>query len=119
MAEMADRETDAAPMAEPVPDVASAPKKPGKKQYQRIDPPSMETMMQEEFMNNCATRTVLSGVMGLGLGVLFGVFMGSMDGAVGTLAHVYQLIRLLFADRPDGVPDIKCIAAQVGETPLF
>ena len=71
-------------MAEPVPDAASAPKKPGKKQYQRIDPPSMETMMQEEFMNNCATRTVLSGVMGLGLGVLFGVFMGSMDGAVGT-----------------------------------
>lgn len=42
----------------------------------------METMMQEEFMNNCATRTVLSGVMGLGLGVLFGIFMGSMDGAV-------------------------------------
>jgi hypothetical protein len=33
-------------------------------------------------MNNCATRTALSGVMGLGLGVLFGIFMGTMDGAV-------------------------------------
>jgi hypothetical protein len=95
MTDMADRETDAAPMAEPVPDASSAPKKPGKKQYQRIDPPSMETMMQEEFMNNCATRTVLSGVMGLGLGVLFGVFMGSMDGAVGIYCfiHVVRLVK--------------------------
>ena len=33
-------------------------------------------------MNNCATRTVLSGVMGMGLGVLFGIVMGSMDSAV-------------------------------------
>ncbi|KAK9824300.1 hypothetical protein WJX72_009265 [[Myrmecia] bisecta] len=35
----------------------------------------------EEFMNNCAVRTGLSGVMGMGLGVLFGILMGSMDGA--------------------------------------
>lgn len=79
------RETDAAPLAEPVPGATAAPAQPGKKQYQRIEPPTMETMMQEEFMNNCATRTVLSGVMGLGLGVLFGIFMGSMDGAGGGL----------------------------------
>jgi hypothetical protein len=89
MSQMADRETDAAPIAEPVPDASPAPSKPGKKQYQRIDPPSMEAMMQEEFMNNCATRTVLSGVMGLGLGVLFGVFMGSMDGAVWLSPAIY------------------------------
>jgi hypothetical protein len=33
-------------------------------------------------MNNCAVRTALSGVMGSGLGVLFGVFMGTMDSSV-------------------------------------
>ena len=33
-------------------------------------------------MNNCAVRTVLSGVLGAGLGVAFGIFMGTMDTAV-------------------------------------
>ena len=36
-------------------------------------------MMQDDFMNNCATRTVLSGVLGAGLGVVFGIFMGTMS----------------------------------------
>mmetsp|Transcript_10144 Transcript_10144/g.30425 ORF Transcript_10144/g.30425 Transcript_10144/m.30425 type:complete len:191 (+) Transcript_10144:366-938(+) len=56
---------------------------PGKKKYPVIVPPTPEMMMQEDLMNNCATRTVLSGVMGLGLGVLFGIFMGSMDATGG------------------------------------
>lgn len=60
---------------------AAGDAKPGKKQYAVIVPPTADSMMQEEFMNNCATRTALSGVMGLGLGVLFGIFMGTMDGA--------------------------------------
>lgn len=38
--------------------------------------------MQEDFMNNCAIRTGLSGVMGLGLGAMFGVAMGTFDTAV-------------------------------------
>lgn len=73
--------------AEPVP-AASQPSTegpappPGKKVYRQIVMPTPEQMMSEEFMNNCGTRTVMSGVMGLGLGVLFGVVMGSMDGAV-------------------------------------
>lgn len=33
-------------------------------------------------MNNCAIRTGLSGVMGLGLGAMFGVAMGTFDTAV-------------------------------------
>ena len=45
--------------------------------------PSGEEIMQQEFMNNCAVRTVISGVMGSALGLLFGVVMGSMDSAVG------------------------------------
>ena len=30
-------------------------------------------------MNNCAVRTVLSTVLGAGMGVMFGIFMGTMD----------------------------------------
>ena len=70
--------------AEEVPQADQQPRPPKKerKVYQQIQIPSPEQMMQEEFMNNCATRTVLSGVMGMGLGVLFGIVMGSMDSAV-------------------------------------
>lgn len=50
--------------------------------YQRIDMPTPETIAQEDFMNNCAVRTILSGVMGTGLGVAFGIFMGTMDTSV-------------------------------------
>ena len=44
--------------------------------------PSQEQIMQEEFMNNCAVRTGLSGVMGMGLGTMFGIAMGTFDTAV-------------------------------------
>jgi len=54
------------------------PRKP-KKQYAQLQMPSPEQMAQEETMNNCGVRTVLSGVMGAGLGVVFGIFMGTMD----------------------------------------
>lgn len=30
-------------------------------------------------MNNCVVRTMLSAVMGGGMGVMFGIFMGTMD----------------------------------------
>ncbi|KAK9810653.1 hypothetical protein WJX73_007744 [Symbiochloris irregularis] len=57
------------------PDPANKPKK----QYQQLHMPTQEQMAQDDFMNNCATRTVLSGVLGAGLGVVFGIFMGTMD----------------------------------------
>lgn len=47
--------------------------------YRRIDMPTPEIMAQEDFMNHCAVRTIMSGVMGSGLGVVFGIFMGTMD----------------------------------------
>eukprot|EP00887_Chlorella_sp_A99_P001415 scaffold8.g1415.t1 len=55
-------------------------------------------------MNNCAVRTVLSCVMGAGLGVMFGLFMGTMDGAGlgidGTLAveNQKQTVRQVARD---------------------
>ena len=53
-----------------------------KKTYARVDVPSAEQIMQEDFMNNCAVRTGLSAVMGLGLGAMFGIAMGTFDTAV-------------------------------------
>lgn len=55
---------------------------PGLRKYRRVDLPSPEQLAQEEFMNNCAVRTVMATVMGSVMGVAFGVFMGTMDHAV-------------------------------------
>lgn len=35
--------------------------RPHKKTYRKIELPTPEQLAQEEFMNNCATRTVLAG----------------------------------------------------------
>lgn len=56
--------------------------------YRRVDVPTPEMMVQEDFMNNCAVRTVMSGVMGSGLGVVFGIFMGTMDTSVCCLSGI-------------------------------
>lgn len=53
-----------------------------KKEYRQIEMPSPEQIVQGDMMNNCGVRTVMSGVMGMGLGVLFGVVMGTMDAGV-------------------------------------
>ena len=52
------------------------------KQYKKLDPVTPDQLAQEELMNNCFVKTVISGVMGSGLGLVFGVFMGAMDSAV-------------------------------------
>ena len=56
------------------------PKK--RKEYTRIEPTTPEQLIQEDLINNCAVKTVISGVMGSALGVAFGIFMGAMDSAV-------------------------------------
>lgn len=68
------------------PAVKAKPLPPGMRTYKRVELPSPEAIMQEDFMNNCAVRTVLSGAMGSVLGVMFGLFMGTMDGAVSRAA---------------------------------
>lgn len=60
---------------------AEKPKK-AKKEYKVVQIPTAEQIVQEDFMNNCAVRAILSGVMGSMLGVAFGVFMGTMDSTV-------------------------------------
>ncbi len=68
--------------ADPSASDSSGKKKKIPKSYKRLDLPSPEQIVQEDFMNNCALRTVLSGAMGSVLGVAFGLFMGTMDSAV-------------------------------------
>ena len=52
-------------------------------------------------MNNCAIRTGLSGVMGIGLGAMFGVAMGTFDTAVSSQTPVqyrqHSKCQLFFA----------------------
>lgn len=64
------------------PAAKAKPLPPGMRPYRRVELPTPEQIVQEDFMNNCAVRTVLSGAMGSVLGVMFGLFMGTMDGAV-------------------------------------
>ena len=42
-------------------------------------PPSPEQLLQEDIMNHPLTRFLLSGVMGGGMGALFGLVMGGTD----------------------------------------
>ena len=58
-----------------------------RKEYARIEPPSPEQLVQEDMINNCAVKTVISGIMGSALGICFGVFMGAMDSAVRLSCH--------------------------------
>lgn len=50
--------------------------------FQTITPPSYEMMMQEDIMNNCGVKSVMSGVMGGALGAAFGIFTASLDTGV-------------------------------------
>ncbi|XVF84111.1 hypothetical protein PTKIN_Ptkin16aG0548300 [Pterospermum kingtungense] len=48
-------------------------------QVQAIRMPSMEEIRAQEVWNNCAVRSVVSGVMGGGLGFFMGMFLGALD----------------------------------------
>ena len=61
-----------------------------RKEYARIEPHSPEQLVQEDMINNCAVKTVISGIMGSALGICFGVFMGAMDSAVRLSCHVVK-----------------------------
>lgn len=51
--------------------------------FEPLQMPTYESMMQEDFMNNCAVRSVIAGGMGGMLGVAFGIFTASLDTQVG------------------------------------
>ncbi|XP_010537506.1 PREDICTED: mitochondrial import inner membrane translocase subunit TIM22-4 [Tarenaya hassleriana] len=51
-------------------------------QIQPIRMPTMEEIRAQEVWNNCAVRSVASGVMGGGLGLMMGLFLGALDNPI-------------------------------------
>ncbi|ESW03513.1 hypothetical protein PHAVU_011G019700 [Phaseolus vulgaris] len=50
-----------------------------KPQIEPIRLPSVEEIRGQDIWNNCAVRSVVSGVMGGGLGIFMGLFLGALD----------------------------------------
>ncbi|XP_071906937.1 mitochondrial import inner membrane translocase subunit TIM22-1-like isoform X2 [Coffea arabica] len=48
-------------------------------QIEPIRLPTVEEMRGQDIWNNCAVRSVVSGVMGGGLGLFMGLFLGALD----------------------------------------
>ncbi|KAG5007954.1 hypothetical protein JHK85_026496 [Glycine max] len=48
-------------------------------QIEPIRLPSVEEIRGQDIWNNCAVRSVVSGVMGGGLGIFMGLFLGALD----------------------------------------
>ncbi|KAK9663991.1 hypothetical protein RND81_14G011800 [Saponaria officinalis] len=44
--------------------------------------PSPEEIRGQDIWNNCAVRSVMSGVMGGGMGVMWGIFMAALDNPI-------------------------------------
>ena len=57
-----------------------------------ITMPSMEQIMQEDAMNNCVVKTILSGVMGGIAGVAFGLFTASIENSGGVSSRVDEWV---------------------------
>ncbi|VVA91756.1 unnamed protein product [Arabis nemorensis] len=51
-------------------------------QIQPIRMPTMEEIRAQELWNNCAVKSVASGVMGGGLGLMMGLFLGALDNPI-------------------------------------
>ncbi|EEF44022.1 protein with unknown function [Ricinus communis] len=63
-------------------DSASSSKKEAEPEIPQIQPfrmPSMEEIRAQEVWDNCAVRSVASGVLGGGLGLFMGLLLGSLD----------------------------------------
>ncbi|TKY67865.1 Mitochondrial import inner membrane translocase subunit TIM22-1 [Spatholobus suberectus] len=50
-----------------------------KPQIEPIRLPTVEEIRGQDIWNNCAMRSVVSGVMGGGLGIFMGLFLGALD----------------------------------------
>ncbi|XP_057456853.1 mitochondrial import inner membrane translocase subunit TIM22-4 isoform X2 [Lotus japonicus] len=53
-----------------------------KPQIEPIRLPSVEEIRGQDIWNNCAVRSVVSGVMGGGLGIFMGLFLGALDNPI-------------------------------------
>ncbi|XP_020267350.1 mitochondrial import inner membrane translocase subunit TIM22-4-like isoform X2 [Asparagus officinalis] len=66
-------------MADSDSDPKEAPNEAEKTAVEPIRMPTMEEIRGQDIWNNCAVRSVVSGVMGGGLGLFMGLFLGALD----------------------------------------
>ncbi|PKA66895.1 Mitochondrial import inner membrane translocase subunit TIM22-1 [Apostasia shenzhenica] len=66
-------------MASPDGNPESAPKLEEKPKIEPLRLPSVEEIRGQDMWNNCAVRSVVSGILGGGLGLFMGLFIGSLD----------------------------------------
>lgn len=59
-----------------------SPKEAEKPAIEPIRLPTVEEIRGQDIWNNCAVRSIVSGVMGGGLGLLMGLFIGSLDNPI-------------------------------------
>ncbi|XP_011623189.1 mitochondrial import inner membrane translocase subunit TIM22-4 isoform X1 [Amborella trichopoda] len=61
-------------------EVGAAPRpKEAEKPIEPLRLPTVEEIRGQDIWNNCAVRSVVSGVMGGGLGLFMGLFLGALD----------------------------------------
>lgn len=53
-----------------------------KPQIEPLRLPTVEEIRGQDIWNNCAVRSVVSGVMGGGLGLFMGLFLGALDNPI-------------------------------------
>ncbi|XP_042513478.1 mitochondrial import inner membrane translocase subunit TIM22-4-like [Macadamia integrifolia] len=58
---------------------SSSSKETQKPQMEPLRLPTIEEIRGQDIWNNCAVRSVVSGVMGGGLGFFMGMFLGALD----------------------------------------
>ncbi|XP_059314927.1 mitochondrial import inner membrane translocase subunit TIM22-4-like isoform X1 [Lycium ferocissimum] len=63
-------------------DAQSSSQEPQKPQIEPIRMPTVEEIRGQDIWNNCAVRSVVSGVMGGGLGLFMGMFLGALDNPI-------------------------------------
>ncbi|XP_073121273.1 mitochondrial import inner membrane translocase subunit TIM22-4 isoform X2 [Henckelia pumila] len=61
---------------------ASSSQDPPKPSLEPIRLPTIEEVRGQDIWNNCAVRSVVSGVMGGGLGLFMGLFLGALDNPI-------------------------------------
>ncbi|EYU41495.1 hypothetical protein ABFS82_07G030700 [Erythranthe guttata] len=70
------------PESEPQNASSSTQESPPKPPIEPIRLPTVEEIRGQDIWNNCLVRSVVSGVMGGGLGLMMGLFLGALDNPV-------------------------------------
>ncbi|XP_071735510.1 mitochondrial import inner membrane translocase subunit TIM22-4-like [Rutidosis leptorrhynchoides] len=82
MSEQQDSSNNATPTTTANPDSNPANANEAEKIIKPIQMPTIEEVRGQDIWNNCAVRSVASGIMGGGLGIAMGLFLGALDNPI-------------------------------------